>query len=290
MGGLGHLHELRTLLLEGNALATADDVEHLRLVPSLTCVDLQGNRLADGEGVLRVLEALPQLAVLYLAGNPLAASMPHYRKIVIARLPRLAYLDDRPVFTDERGRCEAWWRVFAASGDAAAAAAAERTEAERQRVAAAAEDERQRAGFDEFVRAAAASAAATVEEVPAAAAAATTTTTAMTTTTTAGWRGTLTNHAPAPLPPPRKFLHASVPGAASGASASLTRAGGDEAGTMNCEAEPHCAPPRPTARDGEEADAGAVELLFEHLAACPSVADGAHSAPVAASTDVDALD
>jgi hypothetical protein len=40
------------------------------------------------------------------------------------------YLDDRPVFPEERSRCDVWYRVFCAEGEAAAAAA-ERVEIER---------------------------------------------------------------------------------------------------------------------------------------------------------------
>ena len=44
---LSHLTRLQTLLLAHNHLASAEDVAHLRDCPSLTCVDLQENRLDD---------------------------------------------------------------------------------------------------------------------------------------------------------------------------------------------------------------------------------------------------
>ena len=56
---LAHLHDLQTLLLSGNQLVAPGDIEHVRQLPSLTCLDLSDNRLADVEGVLGVLEALP---------------------------------------------------------------------------------------------------------------------------------------------------------------------------------------------------------------------------------------
>lgn len=63
--GLSHLSRLQTLLLAHNQLSSAEDVAHLRECPSLTCVDLQENRI-DDPAVLDVLEQMPVLAVLYL--------------------------------------------------------------------------------------------------------------------------------------------------------------------------------------------------------------------------------
>ena len=37
---------------------------------------------------------------------------PHYRKTVIGRLRNLRYLDDRPVFPEERARCDVWWAAM----------------------------------------------------------------------------------------------------------------------------------------------------------------------------------
>ena len=53
-------------------------------------------------------QALPVLSVLYLRGNPAVSAMRGYRKTLIAALPGLNYLDDRPVFKTERLCAEAW--------------------------------------------------------------------------------------------------------------------------------------------------------------------------------------
>jgi dynein assembly factor 1, axonemal len=45
-------------------------------------------------------------------GNPLVKRIPHYRKTLIGRLRALRYLDDRPVFPEERARCAVWWEVM----------------------------------------------------------------------------------------------------------------------------------------------------------------------------------
>ena len=129
---LAALAGLQTLNAAHNLLgseAGAADVAHLRECPSLTCLDLQENKLDDA-AVLDVLADLPALAVLYLQGNPCVRKIRFYRKHVIGRLPQLKFLDDRPVFPDERARCDVWYRVWIAEGEAAAAAA-ERAEIER---------------------------------------------------------------------------------------------------------------------------------------------------------------
>ena len=129
---LSALTQLGTLNVAHNLLgsvAGCADIAHLAACPSITCLDLQENKLAEPE-VLDVLAAMPNLAVLYLQGNPAVKRIRFYRKHVIGRLPGLKYLDDRPIFPDERARCDVWYRVFCAEGEAAAAAA-ERVEIDR---------------------------------------------------------------------------------------------------------------------------------------------------------------
>jgi len=53
---------------------------------------------------------MPQLKVLYMKGNPCVKKIYAYRKATIATLPRLTYLDDRPVFKDDRRTSEAFMR------------------------------------------------------------------------------------------------------------------------------------------------------------------------------------
>ncbi len=53
-------------------------------------------------------QGLPLLSVLYLKGNPAVSAMRGYRKTLIAALPGLNYLDDRPVLKMERLCAEAW--------------------------------------------------------------------------------------------------------------------------------------------------------------------------------------
>lgn len=128
---LGGLPSLQTLLLTQNNISSLDDLRGVLEVPTLTCLDLKNNKISDPE-VLDLLEGLPHLAVLYLSGNPCVKKIRHYRKVVIARLPSLKYLDDRPVFDDERLRVDAWYAAFK-EGGLEAAKAAEQAEIVRQR-------------------------------------------------------------------------------------------------------------------------------------------------------------
>lgn len=51
---------------------------------------------------------MPALRCLYLAGNPVVREMRNYRKRLVAALPDLTYLDDRPVFELEHRASQAW--------------------------------------------------------------------------------------------------------------------------------------------------------------------------------------
>ena len=53
---------------------------------------------------------MPKLAVLYLQGNPVTKSIKNYRKVLITSIPTLKYLDDRPVFEEDRRASEAFCR------------------------------------------------------------------------------------------------------------------------------------------------------------------------------------
>ena len=55
-----------------------------------------------------VLWKMPEIKVLYLKGNPCVRKIKSYRKWVTVALPELTYLDDRPVFKDDR-RCWEWF-------------------------------------------------------------------------------------------------------------------------------------------------------------------------------------
>mmetsp|Transcript_35199 Transcript_35199/g.80314 ORF Transcript_35199/g.80314 Transcript_35199/m.80314 type:complete len:540 (-) Transcript_35199:97-1716(-) len=137
ISGLGCLNRLSTLHLANNRLVTADDVKLLVECPSISCLDLSNNKLEDPE-IVEILESMPNLRVLQLNGNPVVRKITSYRKTIVSRLKNLQYLDDRPVFEDER-RCTNAWAVGGAEAEKAERAAIKQEKIDK--------DERNRLAF-----------------------------------------------------------------------------------------------------------------------------------------------
>lgn len=157
--------------MANNRLCEVADVQHLSECPSISVLDLQNNKLED-PAVLDVLASMPELRVLQFQGNPVTRKIKHYRKTVIARCQNLTYLDDRPVFDDERRTTAAWARAgarhkaregedisasmleeafFDGSFDAEAAHQAERDERKMIKDEKEAADKRNREAFDQMI-------------------------------------------------------------------------------------------------------------------------------------------
>eukprot|EP01041_Mallomonas_annulata_P005976 gene5976-12053_t len=126
IANLSHLQKLTTLNLSNNNIVTAENIEHILQVPSIQTLDLQHNKIIDPK-IVDIFEQLPDLRVLYLQGNPAIKNISHYRRTIISKCKNLRYLDDRPVFEEERRRTNAWAIAFA-EGGLAAAQEAERNE------------------------------------------------------------------------------------------------------------------------------------------------------------------
>ena len=108
---LAGIPKLHTLEISRNRLTTLSDISHLLLCRSITVLDLSFNRLSDARS-MTVWEGMQNLHVLYLQGNPVTQQIADvwggYRKYVLARIPALTFLDERPVQTNEHRTCAAW--------------------------------------------------------------------------------------------------------------------------------------------------------------------------------------
>ena len=98
--------------LANNLLSTTTDLVHLLQVPSIVTLDIQYNKIDDEQVIDLILSRLLNLRVLYLQGNPVVSKIPHYRKTILSRCKQLLYLDDRPVYEEERRRVEVWSQAY----------------------------------------------------------------------------------------------------------------------------------------------------------------------------------
>lgn len=106
---VARLVDLQTLQASKCKLKTLDSITELKHCAQLSTVDLQQNEIdGDPDSMVALFQSMPKLACLYLQGNPIVSSVRQYRKRMIASVPTLAYLDDRPVFELERVCAEAW--------------------------------------------------------------------------------------------------------------------------------------------------------------------------------------
>lgn len=110
--GLHNNPKLSNIHLKRNRIGAKglDDLRGLLECPSISSLDISDNKIEDPDFLPEILEKMPNLAVLYLHGNEVANKIPHYRKTIIHKIPTLKYLDDRPVFADERRYSHAFAR------------------------------------------------------------------------------------------------------------------------------------------------------------------------------------
>jgi dynein assembly factor 1 len=78
--------------------------------PSIRVLDISDNHIDDERILEEVIYKMPNLSVLYMQGNPFTKKLRSYRKTVTVALPDLKYLDDKPVFEDDRRYAEAFVR------------------------------------------------------------------------------------------------------------------------------------------------------------------------------------
>lgn len=109
--GLSQCKNLNTLTIQKNRIGHGglDDLLHLVDTP-INTLDLQDNKIWDCDVVPEVLMQMRDLRVLYLKGNPCSKKIPNYRKGITANCGNLRYLDDRPVFPEDRRAADAFNR------------------------------------------------------------------------------------------------------------------------------------------------------------------------------------
>ena len=113
--GLENCVNLDTVHLKRNSLGRweggcIESLKGLLDCPTISCLDIQDNYLDDPAILEEILMKMPNLKVLYMMNNPCVKTIKGYRKTIITQIPTLTYLDDRPVFEDDRRRAEAWSR------------------------------------------------------------------------------------------------------------------------------------------------------------------------------------
>jgi len=106
---LGNLKNLTTLNVEKCLLGSADSIQEITKLKKLSVLNISKNNIEEPE-IVDLLKKLPELKVLYLKGNPCVKNIRNYRKTLISSIPTLTYLDERPIFEDERRLASAWAR------------------------------------------------------------------------------------------------------------------------------------------------------------------------------------
>lgn len=104
--GFPRMGSLETLILRNNEIECIVPILRSRRI---TTLDLSSNRISDAS-VLDHLGQLVDLKVLYMKSNPLIETMSFYRKRALVKVPHLTFLDDRPIFPNEKRLSTAWVR------------------------------------------------------------------------------------------------------------------------------------------------------------------------------------
>ena len=99
------LKNLSNLLLKRNriGLKGLEDLQGLlELGKEFAVLDISDNLIEDPKIVDEILTKFVDLRVIYLNGNDVVRKIPNYRKTLISKIDTLKYIDDKPIFDDEK--------------------------------------------------------------------------------------------------------------------------------------------------------------------------------------------
>ena len=99
------LTNLSNLLLKRNRIGIKgiEDLKGLlELGKEIAVIDLSDNLIDDPKIVDEILTKFNDLRVIYLKGNDVVRKIPNYRKTLISKIDTLKYIDDKPIFDDEK--------------------------------------------------------------------------------------------------------------------------------------------------------------------------------------------
>lgn len=113
--GLENCKKLDSFHIKANKLGCHElgDVASLRGLldcPSIESLDISDNSLQDPAIVDEILAKMPNLKVLHAQNNKFCQKVSSYRKTLVWKIKTLTYLDDRPIFPEDRRRAEAFAR------------------------------------------------------------------------------------------------------------------------------------------------------------------------------------
>ena len=100
--GLEGCDSLKTLDISHNFIAKITDCEELKVLPSLTSLDMRDNHIADKDELVPFFAEMKFILALYLKGNPAMRLISNYRRQLTGCIPTLYYLDERPILEFER--------------------------------------------------------------------------------------------------------------------------------------------------------------------------------------------
>jgi len=142
--GLKDLSQLETLNVSKNAIGRQglEDLKGILEAPTINSLDISKNNVGDPEILEEIFMKMPSIALINMMYNEATKKIQNYRKKTIASLPTLKYLDDRPVFPEDRRCAEAFMRGGLEE---------ERKEREKIKQEKNEQDERNRKAFEEMI-------------------------------------------------------------------------------------------------------------------------------------------